>query len=210
MFNEPQVNHETDPVSEVSLNMGNSHSPPSSHHSSHHSMAHREVPMNINDNNNKTLDNKMLDIYNKLSDKFPHWDVYIIFELLVFWLSFFVLLGDDIRGQAGLYLYQVNFLLLIDFFFRLLSIRIESFKRENWNTTLHCVLPLVLWLLASFQKFHDVFGSEPTQVLNTLIFTTVNFLVILVIVFKGIGFFKNKCESQSVNNSQPEPDDNLL
>ena len=204
---------------EVSLKINHEHEEnvELSHHSRSRSMSHKEEvneTREIEQNPTKKEDeNKMLDMYNKFFEKFPNWDLYMIFELFVFVISFFFLVGEskdsDIRGEESDYLFQVNSVLLIDFLFRLLSIEIESIKRKYWNHVLHCILPLIMWLLAAFYKFDNVFGSDPIKVLNALLFTMLNLFIILVIIFKffTLDNFKNLCKKK---DPEPKPENDLV
>lgn len=157
--------------------------------------------------NKKTL----TQMYQDFLVKYPNWDVYMVFELFVFMLSFFFLVGDEGRGVDGFYLYQVNSVLLVDFLFRLLSIEIESIRREYWNHVLHCILPLVMWLLAAYYKFEEVFGSDPIKVLNALLFSVLNLFVICVIVLKFVTFeqIKEKFKKKEENVENNEKEENV-
>ena len=143
----------------------------------------------------------IIEFYHKY---FGYWDLYMAFESFVFFLSFILLLADDntdpvvtatTSSFTGFiiknpyerdYLYHFNGILVLDFVFRLLSIDIEMIRRETINDILHFVLPLVMWLLAAFYHFDNVFGSNPVQVLNALFFVMLNLIVIVIILFKFV------------------------
>lgn len=205
---------------EVSLKINHEHEEnvELSHHSRSRSMSHKEEvneTREIEQNPTKKEDeNKMLDMYNKFFEKFPNWDLYMIFELFVFVISFFFLVGEskdsDIRGDESDYLFQVNSVLLIDFLFRLLSIEIESIKREYWNHVLHCIFPLIMFLLAAFYKFDNVFGSDPIKVLNALLFTFINLLVLLAMIFKLLTIKKFSNLFNKKKDPEPKPENDLV
>lgn len=180
----------------------------------------RELSIKIDNSNNleekqeekPTLaqKNNFMESYEMFSKKLEAngFDVYMLLELLVFVLSFFFWVGEsddkDVRKFDSLYLYDFNALLMIDFLFRMLSLKIESVKRENWNHVLHCVFPLVMWLLASFYKFDNVFGGDTIQVLNTILFTFLNVIVLLILLFKFVTLdqLKELCKKKEENNEE--------
>ena len=139
---------------------------------------------------------KLTEYMDKLEKAFPNWDLYMLFEAFLFFMTFIFLCAEnddsDRRSFEHSYLYQVNSIFLVDFLFRLLSIEIESVKREYWNKALHCIIPLIMWLLAAFYKFDNVFGSNPVQVLNALLFAILNFSVLVVILSQFVSFSKIK------------------
>jgi hypothetical protein len=129
--------------------------------------------------------------------KFPHWDVVMVFDVFLFFLSFWILTfekdGDQVYA-ARAWLWYFNTLFVVDLFFRLLSCRIESVKREYWNSTLPYMFTLILYLLAAYYDFDNVFGSKPTQGFNIFLF--------IVYHFGLVGW----CLFQSKNNQvQQEP-----
>lgn len=140
------------------------------------------------------------------------FDIYMCFELLVFLLSFFFWVGEsddkDVRKSDSAYLYMFNSFLMIDFLFRMLSLKIESVVRNNWNHVLHCVLPLTMWLLAAFYKFDEVFGGDPIKVLNTILFAFMNFFVFLLLLSRFLDidkvkeFIKKMKEKRNKTNDQ--------
>ena len=174
--------------------------------------------MNADNNNNMvelkpTKEEKTkLEIFEE-NIKNSGFDIYMILELIVFVISFFVLVGEGgetkFRLSDSAFLYHFNSLLLIDFLFRMLSLKIESMKREYWNHTLHCVFPLAIWLLAAFYKFDDVFGSEPIQVWNSMLFTILNVLIILAIIFKFISIneIKERLQKRKERRESKEEND---
>ena len=139
---------------------------------------------------------KLNEYMDKLEKAFPNWDLYMLFEAFLFFMTFVFLAAEnddtDTRSFEHSYLYQVNSVFLVDFLFRLLSIEIESVKREYWNKALHCIIPLIMWLLAAFYKFDNVFGSNPVQVLNALLFAILNFAVLIMIISQFVSFEKLK------------------
>ena len=169
---------------------------------------------------------KLNEYMDKLERAFPNWDLYMIFEAFLFFMTFVFLAAEnddtDIRSSEHMYLYQVNSLFLVDFLFRLLSIEIESVKRKYWNKALHCIVPLIMWLLAAFYKFDNVFGSDPVKVLNALLFAILNFAVLIAILSQFVSFSKikekinehmekrrQKQEQKKRENSQPgNPENN--
>lgn len=187
---------------------------------SHSRSFHAEDSRSFHAEENKMVPTKennglqLSELYQKFCERYPNWDLYMIFELFVFLMSFFFLVGeskdDDVRGAESSYLYQVNTVLIIDFLFRLLSIEIESIKREYWNHVLHCILPLIMWLLAAFYKFDNVFGSDPIKVLNALLFTLLNVIVIVVIVLKFITMDKLKGLCGKKEEQEQEPENNMV
>lgn len=110
--------------------------------------------------------------------KFPQWDAIMIFDVFLFFLSFWILTfekdGDKVYS-ARAWLWYFNALFVVDLFFRLLSFRIESIKREYWNSTLPCMFTLILYLLAAYYDFDNVFGSKPTQGFNIFLFIVYHF-----------------------------------
>ena len=202
----------------VSINIpenSTSHRSMSHHSPSHHSisMSNQEDPELGQDglptrasNDKKTI----VGLYDDFCEKFPNWDLYMIFELFVFMMSFFFLVGEskdsDVRGPDSSYLYQINSILIIDFLFRLLSINIDSIKRKYWNHVLHCILPLIMWLLAAFYKFDNVFGSDPIKVLNAMLFTMLNLVVFVVVVMKFLTLkqIKGLFKKDVVENNEDE------
>ena len=136
-------------------------------------------------------------------------DLYMLMEFFVFFLSFWFWVGeeDKVRNVDSMYLYMLNSFLVLDFFFRMLSLKIDSVKREYWNHTLHCVLPLIMWLLAAYYKFDNVFGSNPIKVLNALLFTLMNLFVVLLLVFKFVSMDKlQNCLKKKETTVKPEPE----
>ena len=148
-------------------------------------------------------------------------DIYMILELFTFVLSFFFLIGDnktdfdtsgfelEVNSDAlphKSWCFYFNGFLMIDFFFRMLSLKIPSMKRQYWNHTLHCVFPLAMWMLAAYYTFDDVFASEATGTLNILLFIGMNLGVILVIILKFVSLdklkncFKKKKEENNMQN----------
>ena len=136
------------------------------------------------------------------------FDVYMILELFTFVLSFFFLIADNKvdNGQSAFgsgesdvmsdglahkkWTFYFNGFLMIDFFFRILSLKIPGMRREYWNHTLHCVFPLAMWMLAAYYTFDDVFEKEATGTLNILLFIGMNLGVILVIILKFVPLYK--------------------
>lgn len=116
-----------------------------------------------------------------LQKKFPLWDLVMVFDCLLFFLSFWILATEkdvDLVYPARAWLWYMNALFILDLFFRLLSIRIESIKREYWNPILPCIFTLILWMLAAYYDFEEVFGSKPVQGFNIFIFLIYNLGVI--------------------------------
>jgi hypothetical protein len=136
-----------------------------------------------------------LETYENFMENFPNWDIFMILEILIFFLSFVFLASEKIKDRnflASSYLFYVVGMLILDFLFRLLSIRIKSIKREYWNNTLLCIIPLIMWLLAALFQFDNVFGSDAIQVLNVLIFTILNLIVFIIILLKFVTLEKIK------------------
>jgi hypothetical protein len=160
-------------------------------------------PVIVDEEPTKKEPKKLGDYYNNFMTKLEPTglDLYMLMEFLVFFLSFWFLVGDDVRGVESMYLYMLNGFLVLDFFFRMLSLKIESVKREYWNHTLHCVLPLVMWLLAAFYKFDEVFGSNAIKVLNALLFAFMNLFVLMVILFKYLPLDK-MCKKKETEEEQ--------
>ena len=157
-------------------------------------------------------------MYKDLSEKFPNWDLYMVGESLVFFLSFIFWASESNKDKfitrssitSGAYLYYLNTLLILDFTFRLLSITIESVERKYWNHVLHCVLPLIMWLLAGYYGFENVFGSDAIQALNALLFTALNLFVVVIILMKFLtleqvtGLCKKKPQENEENNIEEQ------
>ena len=218
--NSVSINMLDHPISPLDKSM--SHYSPSHHSMSHHSNHSRDVELELGPGGPvedpqaptrvSTTKTTIMGLYEDFSERFPNWDLYMVFELFVFMMSFFFLVGEsgdtDFRGPDSSYLYQINTVFMIDFLFRLLSINIDSIKREYWNHVLHCILPLIMFLLAAFYKFDNVFGSEPIKVLNAMLFTMVNFVVLVVIIMKVLTLekvkelFKKKEDHNIENNSE--------
>lgn len=167
----------------------------------------------------KKKSDKLVETYEKFKENYPQWDLYMIFELFVFMLSFFFWVGEskdkDVRGADSFYLYNINAILLIDFLFRMLSTTIESIKREYWNHVLHCIVPLIMWLMAAFYKFDKVFGSDPIKVLNALLFTMLNLFILVVIMLKFVSIDKikslmTKNKENGESNSESNKDENNI
>ena len=140
----------------------------------------------IKDNQVVTKYNKtFIERYHNFMINYPNWDIYMILELIIFFFSFIFLVTEKIKDRnffAGSYLFYINSILLLDFLFRMLSIRIESIKREYWNNTLLCIIPLIMWLLSAYYGFDNVYGGQPVQVLNVLIFIILNLIVFIIIL----------------------------
>ena len=152
----------------------------------------------IKDNEVPTKGKKKLNLsetYENFMETFPNLDIFMILEILIFFLSFVFLAAEKIKDRnflASSYLFYIDGMLILDFLFRLLSIRIKSIKREYWNNTLLCIIPLVMWLLAALFQFDNVFGSDAIQVLNVLIFTILNLIVFIIILLKILTLEKIK------------------
>ena len=137
----------------------------------------------------KTNDNKLIEYY-------KNFDLYMILELFVFLLSFIFLLFDDnnLLAYERNYLYHFNTILLVDFTFRLIikyqCINIEYISK-NWNDV-YFILPLIMWFLAAFYNFDNVFGSNPVQVLNILFFVILNLCILVVIILKFVSLTQIK------------------
>ena len=150
---------------------------------------------------------KMVDKYTKFEECMisKGFDTFMTYEVFVFIFSFLFLAGeDDLYPEmfaSRSYLFYFNALLVLDFFFRLLSVKIESMKREYWNTAFACIFPMVMWLLAGYYEFDSVFGGEPVQVLNILLFLTMNLMIIgyLIYTYVSLNTFKkciDKCKKK--------------
>ena len=150
----------------------------------------------INSKSEPEKKDKLIELYSNFRKNYPTWDLYMICESFIFLLSFLFWVGEsqdkDIRGPDSAYLYTLNTILMIDFLFRMLSIKIESIKREYWNHVLHCIVPLIMWLLSAYYKFDEVFGSNAIQVLNALLFIIMNLFVLIIIILKFFSINKIK------------------
>lgn len=176
------------------------------------SLKNNEQVIEIENNEVPTKDKKkklnLSETYENFMENFPNWDIYMILELLIFLFSFIFLAAEKMKDRnifASSYLFYINGMLILDFLFRMLSIRIKSIKREYWNNTLLCIIPLIMWLLAAFFQFDNVFGSDAIQVLNVLIFTILNLIVFIIVLLKfgTLEKFKGLC---SKKKKEEEPD----
>ena len=150
-----------------------------------------------------TFPQSVVDIITNLRKRFPSWDSVMVFDTFLFFFSFWILQFEkdgDKNFAARSWLWYVNALFMIDLFFRLLSIRIESIKREYWNHTLPCIFTLILWLSAAFYDFNEVFGSKPTQGFNI-------FLFIVYHLCLGVYMIQNLTSSE-YNQGQPRVQNN--
>lgn len=203
---EPSHSHRSN--NSVELELGN---PELSIHS-HHSES------NANQKPTKRGKKEIIDYYNDFKDEYPNLDLYMILEMFVFLLSFIFWASQSSEDKfttdliSGAYLYYLNTILIIDFTFRLLSITIESVQRKYWNHVLHCVFPLIMWLLAGFYGFENVFGSNPIQVLNALLFTMLNSFIAIIILMKFLTLeqFKKLFKKRNQENQENENQENNM
>lgn len=118
------------------------------------------------------------------------FDIVMYFDTILFFLSFWVLAlePDDHEHHhhysARNWLLIFNFLFIIDLFFRLLSFKVESLKREYWNPILPCIFTIIIWLMTAFFHFNHVFGSHPTQGFNTFLFIIYHIFLLGYIIKK--------------------------
>ena len=173
------------------------------------------------ENQQPTRPKKKGNLKRMMSNNFIHkikecnsMDRYMVIELFVFLFSFLFLVADDkvddIQSRSspveldvmsdGLAHKKWNFyfngFLMIDFFFRMLSLKVESIDPKYWNHTLHCVFPLAMWMLAAYYTFDDVFEKEATGTLNILLFIAMNIGVIFVILSKYISISAEKIKEK--------------
>ncbi len=137
-----------------------------------------------------------------LQNKFPNWDIVIVFDVFLFFLSFWILEFEkesDRNYGARAWLWYVIALFMLDLFFRLLSIRVESIKREYWNWLIPCIFTPILYLLAAYYDFDDVFGSNPTQGFNIFIFIVFHFGLLGYIAL----YFSEKSPQTEQENPPP-------
>lgn len=131
----------------------------------------------------------------------PSLDVVMIFDCFLFFLTFWIVAFEkdvDKNYAARSWLWYVNSLFILDLFFRLLSIKVESIKREYWNHIIPCLFTLIIWMLVAFYDFNDVFGSKPTQGFNIFIFIVYHIGLSCYLFF----YFKTSIqEESSVNNN---------
>lgn len=123
----------------------------------------------------------------KFQSTFPMWDIVMVSDIFLFFLSFVILVSEkssDVVYSAHAWLWYVNALFVVDLFFRLLSIRITSIKREYWNPILPCIFTICFWLLAAYYGFKNVFGPKPVQGFNIFVFIVYNLGVVLYILYK--------------------------
>jgi hypothetical protein len=136
--------------------------------------------------NMTSLNASLTNIVESFQKKFPLWDIVMVFDVFLFFLSFCILTfekdGDKVFG-AREWLWYFNALFILDLFFRLLSFHIESVKREYWNSILPCMFTLILYMLAGYYDFDNVFGSKPTQGFNIFLFIVYHFGLIGWCVF---------------------------
>ena len=92
------------------------------------------IPQSVHDN------------VNNVRKRFPNWDLIMVFDVFLFFFSFWILQfekdGDKNFGARS-WLWYFNALFIIDLFFRLLSFRIESMIREQWNHTIPCIFSMM-------------------------------------------------------------------
>ena len=161
--------------------------------------------------------NAMIERYND-----SEVDMYMLVESFIFLLSFFFLIGEDNDStpyagmlNARMYLFYVNAIFMLDFFFRMLSMRIESFDPKYWTPAFNCVFPMIMWLLAAYFDFDYVFGGEAVQVLNLLLFLFMNILMVMLLVMKYVSLnrlkecFKCKREENNEPQEKRERNDDL-
>jgi len=123
---------------------------------------------------------------NNVQKRFPTWDLVMFFDMFLFFLSFWILATEkdnDKVFSARSWLWYFNALFIIDLFFRLLSIHVECIQRKYWNHIIPCIFTLILWLLAAYYDFNDVFGSKPTQGFNIFLFLVYHICLSVYMVY---------------------------
>ena len=144
------------------------------------------------------------DNINNIRNRFPSWDAVMAFDVFLFFLSFWILATEkdvDFVFGARAWLWYFNAFFIMDLFFRLLSLKIESIKRENWNHIIPCIFTLSFWMLAAYYDFESVFGSKPVQGFNIFIFLVYHIGLVLYI-FQS---FFNSLLTSSSQPSNPSP-----
>ena len=128
-----------------------------------------------------TLPTSIHNTLEKVHKRFPAWDPVMAFDVFLFFLSFWILEFEEVKDRnygARAWLWYFIALFMLDLFFRLLSIKVESINREYWNWLIPCIFTPILYLLAAYYDFDDVFGSNPTQGFNIFLFIVFHFGII--------------------------------
>ena len=136
-----------------------------------------------------TLPTSVTNTLENVQKRLPSFDAVMFFDVFLFFMSFCVLAfekdGDKVFAARS-WLWYFNALFIIDLFFRLLSLHIESIKREYWNPVLPCIFTIIIWMVTAFYDFDDVFGSKPTQGFNVFLFILYHIGLVGYLVLKRL------------------------
>lgn len=103
------------------------------------------------------------------------YDPFIMFDIFYLWVTWLFLVcqkDSDVSNSANFFAWWVSLVFLLDFMFRLLSVRIESMHARQWNHLWLCLFPILFSMLAALYDYEKaVYGNKPLQVWNALFYT---------------------------------------